>query len=117
MKYLNASELQLAYQAGAVLSVSLLSAGEGLEVRIVTASGDSLLEANGNSQPMRFANEPEAMSLLNKLGVLKVDTVDAWEIAKIKSSLAGLRDGSNRVFTVDEWTAIRAARKASRGLA
>lgn len=117
MKFLSASELQLAFQAGAVLSVSLLSAGEGLEVRTVTASGDSLLAANGNSEPMRFGNEQEAMALLNKLGISKVDTVDAWEIAKIKSSLAGLRSGSNRVFTADEWAAIRAARKASRGRA
>jgi hypothetical protein len=116
MKYLNATELQSAYQSGSVLSVCLLRAGGELEVRIITASGDSVLATNGNPQPIRFDNEPEAMSLLNKLGISKVDTVEAWEIAKIKSSLAGLRSGSNPVFTVDEWVAVRAARKAHRGL-
>jgi hypothetical protein len=116
MRYLSASELQSAYEAGSVLSVSLLSDGDELEVRVVTTGGDLLLTADDDPHPMRFGDQSTAMSLLNKLGIVKVDTVEDWEIAKIKSSLAGLRSGSNRVFTVDEWAAIRAARKANRGL-
>lgn len=64
---------------------------------------------------MLFDDEQKARSLLSTLGIFSVDTVNAWEIAKIKSSLAGLKTGANRVFSVDEWAAIRAARKADRG--
>ena len=116
MRYLNTTELQSAHENGAVLSVSVLPDGDEYEVRIVTASGDSILVGNDDRYPMRFGDEPAAISLLNKLGIFKLDTVEVWEIAKIRSSLAGLRDGSNRVFTGDEWAALRAARKASRGL-
>lgn len=116
MNYLNTIELQAAYEAGAVLSVSLLPDGDEFEVGIVTAIGVAVLVVNHDKRPMRFGDRLLVMSLLSKLGISKVDTAEAWEIAKIKSSQAGLRNGSNRVFTADEWLAIRAARKVSRGL-
>ncbi|MYM93377.1 hypothetical protein [Duganella vulcania] len=37
-----------------------------------------------------------------------------WAKAKISAAMAGLRDGSNRVFSAAEWAAIRAEKKASR---
>lgn len=116
MKYLNAVELQSVHEAGGVLSVALLCEANVFEVHIVTAGGAAVLVAHDNRQPMQFDNEPRALSQLNKLGISSVDTVEAWEIAKIKSSLTGLRDGSTRVFTASEWAAMRAARKVSRDL-
>jgi hypothetical protein len=37
-----------------------------------------------------------------------------WLKREVQLARAGLADGSNRRFTPDEWTAIRAAKKAYR---
>jgi hypothetical protein len=39
---------------------------------------------------------------------------DQWLKREVQSARDGLADGSNRRFTADEWTAIRAAKKAYR---
>lgn len=116
MRYLTTTELQSAYSTGAVLAVAFLPDGTAFEVHVVTASGDFVLVANDGRHPMRFYDKASAVSRLSDLGIVHIDSPEAWEVAKIKAALAGLRNGANRVFTVDEWAAIRAARQASRGL-
>jgi len=121
MRYLNAVELQRAYQAGEVQSVAIFADGEVSEVRIVTTDGAAVLADEGQQIALRFDEPSKAILLLNTIGIPGADIdkparhYDALETAKITSSLAGLHDGSNRVFTADEWTAIRAVKKATRG--
>ncbi|TFW27915.1 hypothetical protein [Duganella callida] len=128
MEYMTALELQQAYAIGDVLSVALVARHDVFGMRISTPGGLRILSADAIDQPLRFQSPAEASAFLHQIGLenveldvdswradLRAQRYDAWLAAKVESSLAGLKDSSNRVFPPDEWAAIRAAKAAKRG--
>ncbi|GJI95365.1 hypothetical protein RugamoR57_20830 [Duganella caerulea] len=127
MSFLSWEGLAQRHALGEIASVTLFAVADVFEVRLATAEGTSTL-AGGDNTRLEFTDIHEALSLLRKIGIWQVavdtsgwhvasseaDHAD-WAKAKISAALAGLRDGSNRVFSAAEWAAIRAAKKASRG--
>jgi hypothetical protein len=126
MKFLNLTELQEAYATGGISAVTLFASGDVFEVRIVTADGVAQLAQEEEVLVMR--NPSELLLVLKRVGIVNVHidttawrpgvgllTHQEWVNNKVQNSLAGLRDGSNRTFSTEEWMAIRAAKKASRG--
>lgn len=126
MKFLNTMELQSCYASGEVASVTLFADGDVLEVRFVTADGAAKLADDDGVACWR--DPGEALLFLKQIGVedvnvdikawhptLRLSTHDEWVARKVEASLAGLQDGSNPVFSTEEWDAIRGAKKASRG--
>lgn len=126
MNFLTWENLAQSYALGEITSVTLFAVGEVFEVRLAAAKGVSTLADDGVSRV--FSDLREALSLLRKLGIQQVavdvsgwhaadsetDHAD-WAKAKINAAMAGLKDGSNRVFSAEEWAAVRAAKKSSRG--
>ncbi|WP_141758531.1 hypothetical protein [Duganella sp. HH105] len=126
MDFLNWESLAQSYALGEITSVTLFAVGEVFEVRLATAKGVSKLMDDGACRV--FSDLREALSLLRKLGIQQVAVdVSGWRAAdseadhadwaknKIGAAMAGLKDGSNRVFSAEEWAAVRAAKKSSRG--
>lgn len=126
MKFLNMAELQSGYASGDVSSVTLFADGDVLEVWFVTSDGAAkLVDDDGVAC---WSDPSEALLFLKQIGVgsvnvdmkawhptLRLSTHDEWVARKVEASLAGLKDGSNKVFSAEDWAAIRAAKKASRG--
>lgn len=123
---MNLTELHEAYALGCISAVTLVAVGEVFEVRIGT--GDGVAQLAQEDEILSLRNPSELLLVLKQLGVenVHVDTTawlpgfgllthDEWMTNKVQMSLSGLLDGSNRVFSTEEWTAIRAAKKASRG--
>jgi hypothetical protein len=126
MKYLNLAELQKVYASGDISAVTLFAAGELFEVRLVTADGTAQLAQDDEVLALR--DPGELLFLLKQVGIANVHvdtsawlpgfgllTHDDWVTNKVEISLTGLRDGSNRIFSAEEWAAIRASKKARRG--
>ncbi|MYN16102.1 hypothetical protein GTP81_05000 [Rugamonas sp. FT107W] len=127
MSFLSLEGLAQRHVLGEIASVTLFAVGDAFEVRLATAEGTSTL-ADGDKMRLEFRDVHEALSLLRNIGIWQVGVdVSGWHVAasdadhadwakaKISAAMAGLRDGSNRVFSAAEWAAIRAAKKASRG--
>ncbi|MHA4869732.1 hypothetical protein ACXZ1M_18760 [Duganella sp. PWIR1] len=125
MKFLNIAELRAAYALGEISSVTLFADVDIFEIRIVTAKG-MLRLALEQGVAAGFRDPGEALLVLSEAGItevnvdtgawhpnLKSPTRDEWLTRKVEASMAGLQDGSNRVFSEEEWMAIRAAKKAS----
>ncbi|MYM65863.1 hypothetical protein GTP45_03305 [Pseudoduganella sp. FT55W] len=126
MKLLNMTELQRVYASGDISSVTLFADGDVFEVRIITADGVTQLAQDDGVAIWR--DPGEVLLLLKQMGIanvnvdtaawrpnLRLPTHDEWVTRKVEASLTGLKDGSNRVFSAEEWAAIRAAKKVSRG--
>lgn len=123
---MNLTELQKAYASGGISAVTLFAAGEMFEVRIGT--GDGVAQLAQDDEVLALRDPSELLFVLKQIGIANVDvdtsawlpgfgllTHDEWMTNKVEISLAGLHDGSNRVYSAEEWTAIRAAKKARRG--
>jgi hypothetical protein len=129
MKFLDITELQKHYASGDISSVTLFGVGDLFEIRLSTSVGPAKLVDGEEGVSRGFHDPREALILLSNAGIQQVDVDvagwlpglssqahDDWVQAKIRSSLIGLRDGSNRVFSAEEWAAIRAAKKTSRSV-
>ncbi len=122
MKLLDIAALQASFAAGDVASVALHAVQGTFEVRWTTRNGTARLAEEGGAHGRHFPDPGEALLLLKTLGIhsVQVDTkawqpepesvYEDWLKAKVASSLAGLQDGTNKVYSADEWAAIRAAR-------
>ncbi|MRW91615.1 hypothetical protein GJ699_16600 [Duganella sp. FT80W] len=128
MKFLTVQDLKKAHAAGQVMSVSLVADVEAFEVRVVMASGSAGVTQDDGQSHMRFADPAEALLMLNELDIVAVhvhtdgwvpspgsQNYMAWLTAKVQSSAAGINDGSNKVFSADEWASIRRGADASLG--
>lgn len=126
MKFLTMAELQSGYASGDVAAVTLFADGDVLEVRFITVDGPAKLADDDGLACWR--DPSEALLLLKQIGVedvhvdlkawqptLRLSKHDEWMVRKVEASVASLKDGSNRVFSAEDWAAIRAAKKASRG--
>ncbi|MFS2135909.1 hypothetical protein [Duganella sp. Dugasp56] len=128
MIFLSWDNLAKNYGLGEIMSVTLFAVGEIFEIRLATTNGPSKLVDDDGLTSRGFGDPREALALLSKLGIQQVAVdMSGWRIvdrelthadwakAKISAAMAGLADGSNRVFSAEEWAAIRAAKKSGRG--
>ncbi len=128
MNFLSKERLAQSYALGEITSVTLFAVGHLFEVRLATTNGPSKLADGDDGVSQGFDDPREALSLLSKLGIRKIavdisgwhaiDTESThadWMKSKINASMAGLKDGSNRVFSEEEWAVMRAAKKSGRG--
>jgi hypothetical protein len=120
MNSLNLQELQQALQEAKTASACLVAVGASFELHVTVAFGVAIL-VDEKGKPWTFAQPAEAMPMLESLGIHEMPWLaneeqlyELWLRQKVNASIAGLADGTNRLYSQDEWKAVKAARAARR---
>lgn len=129
MNLLMSDVLRARLVADTTATVILRADGASFEVCVDTCDGIFLLAAGGGDV-LRFVDPREALLMLREAGVEQVrvdyacwtpemrDAVgpdrayDAWLHKKVQTSLAAMQDGSNHLYSQEEWAKIKKDRLA-----
>ena len=120
MKTVNLRELQQTWQGQKPASICLVEVGASFELHVMTQAGAATLLGEDGTVKV-FSGPAEALSLLHSLGIHELPWLatekqlyEDWLMQKVEASIAGLADGSNHIYSQDEWQAVKAARAARR---
>lgn len=121
MQYFELPELIQMYRDGGVLSLKVAEVGAKYQIHVMTAQGSGTLRDGTLDRGIEFSTSQRAAAYLVEQGLydngqLSSVAHDDWVRSKVQASLDGLRDGSNAVYSEDEWAEIRRVKKAKLGV-
>lgn len=121
MQYFDLSDLLQLYRSGGVRALKVAESGDKYQIHVTTAMGSGILRDGLHVGSMEFSTSENAVAYLVEQGLQdagqpSVRAHDEWLRRKVQASLDGLLDGSNAVYSEQEWADIQRARKAKLGV-
>jgi len=120
MQYFDLRDLMQLYRSGGVRSLEVAEVGDKYHIHVTTVRGSGTLRDASLERDIEFPTSQRAAAYLVEQGFqgsCQPPSVahDDWLRTKVQASLDGLRDGTNAVYSEEEWAEIRRSKKANSG--
>ena len=120
MQYFDLTDLMQLYRSGGVRTLKVAEVGDKYQIHVTTVQGSGTLRDSSLERDIEFSTSQRALAYLVEQGFQGSSQSpsvahDDWVHTKIQASLDGLQDGTNAVYSEEEWAEIRRSKKSKFG--